>query len=788
MGALIDRRALLAAIGATATGPAAFATEPSIPPQPYFEGVDRVIAALERLGAPISDRVRSRIATLAGAGTSASVAEAEALLAPHVLLNGSLNGSSVGRAEQGGATPTLIEQGWRVFLIRVENPSAQVLPLAITPSAASIGRRSGSGAARALPPGGYTVRAEASLQRPWIVYEFADGNPLSGAAVEYKVVQVYSRDRGRRRSEIVLISGADPGLSSPRAYLARFSDPIPIIFEATPSNDVVLRIRDQHGESCMASVITRDSQSRIFPLQGMRVAPDLFFQPQIYRATGETVRLPDGPYTIESWRGPEYLKSTQSFHVARGRRAVDIQLQRWIDPSEWGWYSGDPHIHASGCAHYDNPTEGVTPETMIRHVRGEALSMADVLTWGPGYYYQRQFFSGRAVSPPATLEHPEFQEANNSEWRPRPTAQDDESWLRYGVEVSGFPSSHSGHVSLLRLADQNYPGASAIEDWPSWCLPILQWGKAQNAIVGFTHSALGLRTQSNELPNYEIPQFDSIGANEAIIDVTHDALDFISGCQFPPAWELNIWYHLLNCGYRLGFLGETDFPCITGERPGHGRTYVQMPERPVDDAGYNAWISNLKLGKVYSGDGRSHFLAFSVNGHPQGTANVALSTSGAVQVEATICARLESEQTDETRSIRDARGTWSIWHLEKARIGDTRTVMVELVVNGQVAAQAPLEADGEPHDLRFSVALERSSWVALRILPSGHTHPIFVTVAEQPIRASRRSAEWCRQCVDKIWDEKRPFIRESEQGAARAAYDHARRAYDAIISESEAGT
>jgi hypothetical protein len=40
--------------------------------------------------------------------------------------------------------------------------------------------------------------------------------------------------------------------------------------------------------------------------------------------------------------------------------------------------------------------------------------------------------------------------------------------------------------------------------------------------------------KSRELPNYEIPGFDSIGANEYIVDVTHpDAVDFISTMDTP---------------------------------------------------------------------------------------------------------------------------------------------------------------------------------------------------------------------------------------------------------------
>ena len=101
--------------------------------------------------------------------------------------------------------------------------------------------------------------------------------------------------------------------------------------------------------------------------------------------------------------------------------------------------------------------------------------------------------------------------------------------MHYDLEVSGFPSSHAGHLVLLGLKDQDYPGTKRLEDWPTWDLPILKWARAQGAVVGFAHSGWGLEVKSSELPNYEMPGFDGIGANEFIVDVTHpEAVDFIS--------------------------------------------------------------------------------------------------------------------------------------------------------------------------------------------------------------------------------------------------------------------
>ena len=94
-------------------------------------------------------------------------------------------------------------------------------------------------------------------------------------------------------------------------------------------------------------------------------------------------------------------------------------------------------------------------------------------------------------------------------------------------------------------------------------------------MTGFAHSGWGLEVKSHELPNYEMPGFDGIGANEYIVDVTYpDTVDFISAGDTPYVWELNSWYHTLNVGFRTRISGETDFPCMTDGGVGAGRSYV----------------------------------------------------------------------------------------------------------------------------------------------------------------------------------------------------------------------
>lgn len=771
--------ALLGAAGGARLLPAWASTE-SIAPQPYFAEVMRAVDALAKLGSPVAADDAQQLAGLARQSDAAAVAAAERLLDRYTLTRVLIDAVGTTETTSGGAVRNLVEQGWRLFLVRIANPA----PLAGTiegPAFSTVATMSPAWTDAQRAALWQTLNKAPLVANMWIKSELHEPRPLSGSAVEYRVIQLFSRDRGKKTAKFGFYVGADaPTPASTHVN----SKTVLLEFDCLPSRSVQLGILDVDGQGCVASVTVKDAAGRVYPPQAMRLAPDLRFQPQIYRGDGESLRLPDGEYSVKIKRGPEYLVSEKALTVNGEGARIDVKLQRWIDPADWGWYCGETHIHASGCAHYDNPTEGVTPETIIRHVRGEALWLGEVLTWAGGYQYQKNFFTGHPQSPDALLEHSELQEANGVSWQPHRTPKDADSQIRYDIEVAGFPSSMFGHLILLRLKDQDYPGTKRLEDWPCWNLPILKWAKAQGCVTGYTHCALGLQTNSMELPSYEIPSFDSIGANEAIIDVAHEALDFISCGTFAPLVEMNLWYHILNCGFRLVMVGETDYPCFvppTDSRAGMGRTYVRLDAKPTGEGGYDAWINNLQKGRLYFSEGRSHFVDFRVNGHASGDPDVLLKKAGSIDVTATVAARLELKLSPE--QLREANE--SIWHLEFCRIGSTREVPLELIVNGKVVERMNFLADGTPRKVQFKTKLARSAWIALRILPSGHTHPVFVRVNDRPVRASRRSAQWCRDCIDKVWEVKSPLLRESERQAAQQAFDQARGMYDRIVAESD---
>ena len=114
--------------------------------------------------------------------------------------------------------------------------------------------------------------------------------------------------------------------------------------------------------------------------------------------------------------------------------------------------------------------------------------------------------------------------------------------------------------------------------------------------------------------------------------------------------------------------------------------------------------------------------------------------------------------------------------------------VVEIVVNGQSAASARVPSDGKVHPLQFRVAIARSSWVALRQFPQLHTNPVNVYIGGAPIRASRRSARWCIETIERLREQRRNSIREPERAAAMQAYDEAVEKFRRLAEEAPAGS
>ena len=727
---------------------------PDVERQPLAASVKRVAQALDAIGSPLTSVQQTALnKALEAKDNAAAVRGIQEVLDPLCVAGVNINPESRVKVGPGEAPAKLIQQGWTGFLVKVHNEAGVTAPLRCTsPNAAPLVKR---GTNKPEPP--VTVKPSDVGDR-WLEIAMYQRQPLanklSGLKLEYALVELYSRDSGKREAKLLFDIGQgtqDLG----------FRNEVNLLFDCAPAVEVLLDVVDIDGSPTTGQFVIRDQRGRVYPAPSRRLAPDFFFHSQIYRHSGEVVILPPGEYQVEYTRGPEYEVLRRSITVPDAASHKEtFRLKRWIHMAEKGWFSGDHHVHAAGCSHYDSPTEGVRPQDMMRHILGEDLNVGCVLSWGPCWYYQKQFFDGK-VSQLST----------------------DRYLMRYDVEVSGFPSSHAGHLCLLRLAEDDYPGTSRIEEWPSWDLPVLKWGKEQGGVVGFSHSGWGLQVNSTSLPSYDMPKFDGIGANEYVVDVTHGVCDFISAVDTPIIWELAIWYHTLNCGYTCRISGETDFPCIYGERVGLGRGYVKLgKDQPLT---FDAWVHGIRDGRSYVGDGLSHLIDFQVNGLGVGEPGdkdrpsvLAAKAGQPLKIKLQAAALLAAKPDQGTERIRKSPlHQKPYWHVERARVGNSRKVPVELIVNGHSVETQEIDADGSVTEIAFDYTPKISSWVAVRIFPTCHTNPVFVEIDGQPIRASKRSAQWCLDAVDVCWKSKQGRIRDSEKDAASKAYEASRAAY-----------
>jgi len=227
---------------------------------------------------------------------------------------------------------------------------------------------------------------------------------------------------------------------------------------------------------------------------------------------------------------------------------------------------------------------------------------------------------------------------------------------------------------------------------------------------------------------------------------------------------------------------------MSSRRVGAGRVYVQLGAKKK--LNFAEWCRGLGAGQSYVSDGYAHALAFNVGGQAPGENDVRLAMPGNVAVTAKVAFAPETPETVAQGLLKPPAGTrmsgdtvnlHAPRHRKFVKGGER---LVELIVNGQVAAKKIVSADGAIHDLKFEVAIARSSWVALRHFPHLHTNPVNVLVAGKPIRASRASAQWCAESVKILWRNRHRFIKPAERPAAKAAYDRALKTYERIAAES----
>ena len=415
-----------------------------------------------------------------------------------------------------------------------------------------------------------------------------------------------------------------------------------------------------------------------------------------HSAGGAELTVPAGTMRVEVWRGPEYRVARADVNVPTGGRVTRrLVLARLDNLPARGWWSGDVHVHMNYGGAYRN-----TPRQLAFQARAEDLHVVENLIVNkeqriPDIDYFR--VGPDPVSTPTfVLMH--AQEFHTSVW---------------------------GHMGLLGLTSHylipdyaGYPNTAAASLYPSNAA-IADLAHEQGALVGYVHpfDTKPDPADTSQSLSYELP-----------VDVALGTVDYLEVMGYSDHLITSeIWYRLLNCGFKLPAGAGTDaFPNFASLRGPPGLVRVFVKSGAALD--HRRWLDGLKAGRTFVTNGP--LLEFSLGGHQVGD-EVKLAAGGQ---------RLSAHV--------GLRSNVPVDHLE-------------IVANGQIVATIPLRGDRMTALDSVSIPVNKSGWYVLRaysdraempvldLYPFASTSPVYVSVGDEPVGSADDAAFFLRW-IDRI--------------------------------------
>src|SRR5262245_59126549 len=388
-----------------------------------------------------------------------------------------------------------------------------------------------------------------------------------------------------------------------------------------------------------------------------------------------TLTLPAGKYKILATRGLEYAPVTLEATVIPGAEATaGVRLERMIDLPAAGWWSGDLHVHMNYGGHYR-----ADPSTLRAQGEAEDLHVVENL-----------IVNKEQRIPDVAMFRAELDPASTTSLLLKHDEEYHTSWW-----------GHTGHLGLTKfLILPNYAGyanTAAASLFPDNAT-IADLTSAQEGLSGYVHPF------DPPLPDPAGPDALTSGLP---IDVALGKVDYVEVVGFSDhRTTAEVWYRLLNCGFRIPAGGGTDamtnFASLRGP-VGMNRVFV----RSGGKLDYRSWLAALKAGRTMASNGP--VVSLTIDGKQPG--DEILLPAGKL-----LSARV---------SLR------SIVPVEK----------LEIVSNGAVVATIPTSDGGTRADQEVALRVAESGWYTLRawsaagtepildIYPFATTSPIYVTVA-----------------------------------------------------------
>ncbi|HMD73026.1 MAG TPA: CehA/McbA family metallohydrolase, partial [Steroidobacteraceae bacterium] len=306
------------------------------------------------------------------------------------------------------------------------------------------------------------------------------------------------------------------------------------------------------------------------------------FEAHYFHAQGETLmEVPAGAVTVQIVHGMERGIERRELKTPAGgivKVAVNLGEGTWPVPDPGHWVSADVHVHMNYGGTYRN-----TPAHLVTQALAENLGLVHSLIVNKEQRFPDIVYSGLERDP----------------------ASQPNAVVVHGQE---YHTSYWGHLGLLDIAGgiilpgyAGYPDTAASSLYPMNA-DVADIGHARNALVGYVHPF-------DEMPE-PIAKPQEPLTNELPVDVALGKVDYMEIVAFSDhRTTAEVWYRLLNLGYRIPAAGGTDamanFASLRGP-VGMNRVYVRMPagEHVLDgETGVRDWLEGLKAGRSFATNG-----------------------------------------------------------------------------------------------------------------------------------------------------------------------------------------
>ncbi|MFH1680013.1 MAG: CehA/McbA family metallohydrolase [Candidatus Eisenbacteria bacterium] len=460
-------------------------------------------------------------------------------------------------------------------------------------------------------------------------------------------------------------SPADEGGSPPTPAVRSCGDSVSTVRHTALLSCTIIDLAE--GETLEARCSIRDALgSSRYPLPADSCLYSTAESGYFYTKGSFSLRLPTGPNVVRAGRGFERRAAEDTVDL-HADTSIVLFLERWIDMNALGWYGGDTHVHIcheGGCYTPD-------AEDAWLVARAEGLSVINCLD-------------------------------NTYEFTGGPDPCGTPDCVVYMSEE--HRTLAFGHAGFLGLSSLVYPLS------PPWWPLIMDTADSVHAQPGaLVISAHPISTDDF----FDVDDWPGTGlARELPMDVIGgkiDGFDLLSysNCHHQGR-ELDFWYRLLNCGFRLPGTAGTD-ACVnraTGRPAGGYRVYVDLRGDPFT---YASWTAHLAAGRTFVTNGPL-FTEFSALGLRPGD-HLDAPGIGPLEIGGEVAVACEHP-----------------------------LARIDIVVNGEIALSIPFAPGTGSVDTTFSLSLDESAWVAARVFGQeshwhttgeslfAHTGPVYFTL------------------------------------------------------------